>query len=99
MSKKKHVVPKPVPKEKKEKEVTFDSDNPGGEAPVVAAALQEWAEPFPTEGSVRVLFLQDAGLSEVVGGNGRLVQFKKGDVVVIDAAHAQSMHKFLGRAP
>lgn len=71
------------PKEEKPKE--FDSDEVRDEVDVV----QEWKEPFPASGLVKVKFLVDSGLSV----DGRVQQVKAGDIRVIDAEVAHSRHK------
>ena len=68
-------------------------------AAVGSGQVQEWAEPFPSEGLVRVMLTEDHGISEVTGDKGRMHHHKKGDVVVVSAALAQSLHRSITAAP
>lgn len=63
------------------------------EEKVDGPVVQEWVEPYPTEGLVRVQLLEDHGISEVTDGRGRMKMHSKGSVIVIDAAVAQGIHK------
>lgn len=69
------------------------------EVKVDSPEVQEWTEPFPSEGLVRVMFKEDTGFSEVTGAVGRMGSVKKGEVRTIDAAVAHSMHRFITAAP
>ncbi len=67
--------------------------NNAPEAPVAVPEVeaQKWEEPYPTEGKVRVQFVTDASIHNGL----RVVPVKVGDVVIIDAAQAQSLHRVI----